>query len=36
VVFVAASVPHRFHDITEQLEIVVFFAPPEGSAAVPG
>jgi len=34
VIFVAATVPHRFHDIAEQLEIVVFFAPPEGSAAV--
>ena len=32
VIFVAATVPHRFHDIAEQLEIVVFFAPPEGSA----
>jgi mannose-6-phosphate isomerase-like protein (cupin superfamily) len=34
VIFVAATVPHRFHDIAEQLEIVVFFGPPEGSAAV--
>ena len=34
VIFVAATVPHRFHDIAEQLEIVVFFAPPEGSAGV--
>jgi hypothetical protein len=25
-------VPHRFHDIEEELRIVVFFAPPEGSA----
>jgi mannose-6-phosphate isomerase-like protein (cupin superfamily) len=33
VIFVAAGVPHRFHDITRQLEIVVFFAPPEGSLA---
>ena len=33
VIFVAATVPHHFHDIAEQLEIVVFFAPPEGSAA---
>jgi mannose-6-phosphate isomerase-like protein (cupin superfamily) len=33
VIFVAATVPHRFHDIAEQLEIIVFFAPPEGSAA---
>jgi quercetin dioxygenase-like cupin family protein len=34
VVFVAATVPHRFHDIAEELQIVVFFAPPEGSLAV--
>jgi mannose-6-phosphate isomerase-like protein (cupin superfamily) len=34
VVYVAATVPHRFHDIAEELQIVVFFAPPEGSAAV--
>jgi mannose-6-phosphate isomerase-like protein (cupin superfamily) len=33
VIFVAATVPHRFHDIAEQLEIVVFFGPAEGSAA---
>jgi len=33
VIFVAATVPHRFHDIAERLEIIVFFAPPEGSAA---
>jgi mannose-6-phosphate isomerase-like protein (cupin superfamily) len=33
VIVVAASVPHHFHDVTEQLEIVVFFAPAEGSAA---
>jgi mannose-6-phosphate isomerase-like protein (cupin superfamily) len=33
VIFVAATVPHRFHDIAESLEIVVFFAPPEGSSA---
>lgn len=31
IVFVAATVPHRFHDIEEELRIVVFFAPPEGS-----
>jgi mannose-6-phosphate isomerase-like protein (cupin superfamily) len=34
VVFVAATVPHRFHDIAEELQIVAFFAPPEGSPAV--
>ena len=32
-VFVAATVPHRFHDITERLEIVVVFGPAEGSRA---
>ena len=30
-VFVAASVPHRFHDITERLEILVAFGPSEGT-----
>ncbi|GJM41073.1 MAG: hypothetical protein DHS20C20_13550 [Ardenticatenaceae bacterium] len=29
VVFVAAHVPHKFHTITEELKILVFFAPPE-------
>lgn len=29
IVFVAAHVPHRFHDISEDLKILVFFAPPE-------
>jgi mannose-6-phosphate isomerase-like protein (cupin superfamily) len=33
VIFVEAQVPHRFHDIAEELQIVVFFAPPEGSLA---
>jgi len=33
VIFVAATVPHRFHDIAERLEIIVVFGPPEGSAA---
>jgi len=32
VVFVGATVPHRFHDIGEELRSLVFFAPPEGSA----
>jgi mannose-6-phosphate isomerase-like protein (cupin superfamily) len=31
VVYVGATVPHRFHDIDEDLRILVFFAPPEGS-----
>jgi mannose-6-phosphate isomerase-like protein (cupin superfamily) len=30
-VFVAARVPHRFHGITERLEILVAFGPAEGS-----
>ena len=29
VVFVAADVPHHFHDITEDLTILVFFGPAE-------
>jgi mannose-6-phosphate isomerase-like protein (cupin superfamily) len=29
VVYVAATVPHRFHDISEDLEVVVVFAPAE-------
>jgi mannose-6-phosphate isomerase-like protein (cupin superfamily) len=28
-IYVAATVPHRFHDIAEDLELIVFFAPPE-------
>ena len=31
VVYVAAGVPHRFHDITAELRILVFFAPAESS-----
>ena len=34
VIFVSAGVPHRFHDITDDLRVVVVFAPPEGSAGV--
>ena len=30
-VFVAATVPHRFHDIVERLELLVMFGPAEGS-----
>ncbi len=30
VVFVAARIPHRFHDIAERLEILVVFGPAEG------
>ena len=31
VIFVAAGVPHRFHDITDELRAIVVFAPAEGS-----
>lgn len=31
--YVAKHVPHRFHDITEELRLLVVFAPPEGSAS---
>lgn len=31
VVFVDARVPHRFHDITERLEVLVVFGPAEGA-----
>ena len=30
-VFVGATVPHRFHDIEERLELLVVFGPAEGS-----
>jgi len=30
-VFVGADVEHRFHSITEDLQLLVFFAPPESS-----
>jgi mannose-6-phosphate isomerase-like protein (cupin superfamily) len=30
-IFVERSVEHRFFDITEDLTVLVFFAPPEGS-----
>jgi mannose-6-phosphate isomerase-like protein (cupin superfamily) len=29
VIFVAATVEHRFYDITEDLQVLVFFAPAE-------
>ena len=32
-IFVAAEVPHRFHDIEEELRIVVVFGPAEYSRA---
>ena len=31
--FVAAAVPHRFHDIAERLELLVMFGPAEGDRA---
>jgi mannose-6-phosphate isomerase-like protein (cupin superfamily) len=31
VLFVPAGAEHRFHDITEELVLVVFWAPPEGT-----
>ncbi len=31
--FVPAAAEHRFHDITEELTALVFFAPAEGSRA---
>lgn len=31
VAYVPARLPHRFHDITEDLELLVVFAPAEGS-----
>jgi mannose-6-phosphate isomerase-like protein (cupin superfamily) len=34
VIFVPALVPHRFHDITEELRVIVVFGPAEGSRAV--
>ena len=33
VVFVAAGVTHRFHDIAERLELLVMFGPAEGDRA---
>jgi mannose-6-phosphate isomerase-like protein (cupin superfamily) len=31
ILFVSAKEPHRFHEIRERLELLVFFAPPEGT-----
>ena len=33
VIFVPPGVPHRFHSITEELRILVFFTPAEGTAS---
>jgi hypothetical protein len=30
VIFVERAIEHRFLDITEDLTVLVFFAPPEG------
>ncbi|MEA2537734.1 MAG: hypothetical protein QOF11_1968 [Chloroflexota bacterium] len=35
VIHVPATVPHRFQDITERLELLVVFAPAEDSPAAP-
>jgi len=34
-IFVPALVPHRFHDIEEELRLIVVFAPPEQSRGDP-
>jgi mannose-6-phosphate isomerase-like protein (cupin superfamily) len=31
VLFVARTVPHRFHDVTERLSVLVLFAPAESA-----
>lgn len=31
IIFVSANVEHRFHDISEELTVLVFFAPAESS-----
>jgi mannose-6-phosphate isomerase-like protein (cupin superfamily) len=31
VLFVARAVPHRFHDVTERLSVLVLFAPAESA-----
>ncbi|MCP5111188.1 MAG: cupin domain-containing protein [bacterium] len=33
VLYVAKGVEHRFHSVEEDLELLVFFAPAEGTAA---
>jgi mannose-6-phosphate isomerase-like protein (cupin superfamily) len=35
VIFVAAEVEHRFHDISEELVVLVFFAPAESRTSDP-
>lgn len=34
--YVPAGVPHQFHDIEEDLAVLVVFSPPEGTAAADG
>ncbi|HEX6386772.1 MAG TPA: cupin domain-containing protein [Anaerolineae bacterium] len=34
-IFVPANVDHRFHTITEDLSVIVFFAPAEGTNRMP-
>jgi mannose-6-phosphate isomerase-like protein (cupin superfamily) len=33
VVYVPAKAPHHFHSVTEDLEVLVFFSPAEGTLA---
>ncbi len=33
VIFITAGVPHRFHDVVADLELIVIFAPPESAPA---
>ena len=33
VVYVPSGIAHHFHDVTEPLQVLVAFAPPEGSLA---
>ncbi len=35
IIFVAAGVEHRFHNVNEEMTLLVFFAPPEYSQAQP-
>ncbi len=35
-IYVSATVDHHFHDIAEELRILVVFAPPEGSSGLRG
>ena len=35
IVFVATGVPHRFHDIEQDLSVLVFWAPPRRSRRPP-